>query len=59
MTNIVTWIVEEVDNTSKKVRTQSFNSYDEALEIYNHLKMVNENNFVSIQKTERKLLLET
>jgi len=59
MSNIVTWIVEEVDSNTKKVRTQSFNNYDEALEIYNHLKQMNENNFVSIQKSERKLLLET
>lgn len=59
MSNIVTWIVEEIDNETKKVRTQCFNNYDEAIEIYNHLKTLNENNFVSIQKTERKLLLET
>lgn len=56
--NVVSWIVEEKDNTTGAVKTQSFNSYDEALDMYNYLKLLNENSFVSIQKNEKKLLVE-
>lgn len=56
--NIVQWVVEEVDALTKIRRTQAFNNYDEALDVYNNLKTINENNFVSIQKSEKKLLTE-
>ena len=58
MTNVVSWIVEEVDSTTNNVRSQTFTSYEEALDMYNHLKLLNESNFVSIQKAEKKLLVE-
>lgn len=57
--NIVTqWVVEDVDAITKVRRSHTFNNYDEALDVYNDLKMLNENNFVSIQKLEKKLLTE-
>lgn len=56
--NVVQWVVEEVDSTTNSVRSQTFANYDEALDMYNHLKLLNENNFVSIQKAEKKLLVE-
>jgi hypothetical protein len=58
MGNVVSWIVEEVNNDSGDVRSQTFANYDEALEMFNHLKLLNEKNFVSIQKAEKKLLVE-
>jgi hypothetical protein len=58
MGNVVSWIVEEVNNDSGNVRSQTFTNYDEALEMFNHLKLLNEKNFVSIQKAEKKLLVE-
>lgn len=57
MNHIVSWIVEEVDNTGNR-KTQTFNQYDEALDVYNHLKLEKKESFVSIQKTEKKLLVE-
>lgn len=57
-TNVVQWVVEEIDSATKIRRTQYFSNYDEALDIYNNLKSLNENNFVSIQKSEKKLLVE-
>lgn len=58
MGNVVQWVVEEVDSATNNVKSQVFNNYDEALDMYNHLKLLNEKNFVSIQKAEKKLLLE-
>lgn len=58
MTNIVEWIVEEVSAVDGGVKSQRFTNYEEALDIYNHLKSLNEKNFVSIQKSEKKLLVE-
>jgi hypothetical protein len=59
MANVVRWIVEEKENDSGKVTySQEFSSYDEALDIYNSLKVKREDTFVSIQKSEKKLLLE-
>lgn len=58
MNNVVQWVVEEVDSTTNNVRSQTFSNYDEAMDMYNHLKMLNEANFVSIQKAEKKLLVE-
>jgi hypothetical protein len=58
MGNVVSWVVEEVSNESGDVRSQTFANYDEALDMYNHLKILNEKNFVSIQKAEKKLLVE-
>lgn len=54
MSNIVTWIVEEVQNGER--RTFSYDSYDEALDAYNDLKLEHKDSFVSIQKSEKKLL---
>lgn len=54
--NVVEWIVEEVRDGN--IRTQSFQSYEEALDIYNHLKSEHKESFVSIQRSEKKLLVE-
>lgn len=54
--NIVEWIVEEVRDGN--VRTQSFQTYEDALDVYNHLKVENKESFVSIQRSEKKLLVE-
>lgn len=56
--NLVSWIVEEVDSQTGNRRVQSFSHYDEALDVYNHLKVEHKENFVSIQKSEKKLLTE-
>lgn len=58
MNNIVSWIVEEVDSKTGNRRVQSFSQYEDALDIYNNLKTENKENFVSIQRTEKKLLTE-
>ena len=55
--NVVEWIVEEVDSKTGARTVRPFPSYSEALEVYNDLKEKN-NNFLSIQKSEKKLLLE-
>lgn len=56
--NVVTWIVEQVEHDTGNVKRQAFTSYDEALDVYNNLKRENAQNFVSIEKSEKKLLLE-
>lgn len=56
-TNVVQWIVEQVHPDGAR-NTQSFNTYDEALDMYNHTKELYKESFVSIQKTEKKLLVE-
>lgn len=58
MNNIVSWIVEEINSQTGDRRVQSFNQYDDALDVYNHLKLENKENFVSIQRSEKKLLTE-
>lgn len=57
MSNLVQWIVEEV-KPEGAIRTVSFQSYDEALDVYNSLKVESPDSFVSIEKKERKLLVE-
>lgn len=57
MSNVVTWIVEEVHPDGVR-NTHTFNSYDEALDMYNHSKQMYKESFVSIQKSEKKLLVE-
>lgn len=54
--NVVEWIVEEVRDGN--IRTQAFQSYEDALDVYNHLKLENKESFVSIQRSEKKLLVE-
>lgn len=54
--NLVEWVVEEVRDGN--VRTQAFQSYEEALDVYNAIKTENKESFVSIQKSEKKLLVE-
>lgn len=56
-TNVVQWIVEQVHPDGAR-NVQSFNTYDEALDMYNHTKELYKESFVSIQKTEKKLLVE-
>jgi len=57
--NVVKWIVEEKENETGKVTyLMEFDSYDEALDAYNSLKTEKENTLVSIQKSNKKLLLE-
>ena len=57
--NVVKWIVEEKETESDKVTyLMEFDSYDEALDVYNALKTERNDTFVSIQKSEKKLLLE-
>jgi hypothetical protein len=56
--NIVKWIVEEVDSLTGIRNTKEFNSYDEALDVYNDLKIRNEHNSISLEKANKKLLIE-
>ena len=59
MSNIVKWIVEEKENDTGKVTFfQEYSSYDDALDIYSALKTERADTFVSIQKSEKKLLIE-
>jgi pentatricopeptide repeat protein len=53
---IVEWVVEMVDNGSTK--SIKFNSYDEALDVYNQMKLENVNSNITIQKSEKKLLVD-
>jgi hypothetical protein len=53
--SVVTWIVEEVSADGQN-RTFSYPSYDEALDVYNNLKLEHKDSFISIQKSEKKLL---
>jgi hypothetical protein len=55
--NVVEWIVEEI-NVRGERREFPFSTYEEAIEVYNDLKVKNEQNFLSIQKSAKKLLLE-
>lgn len=57
MNKLVSWIVEEV-NRNGDIKRHSFNQYDEALDVYNHLKTEKADSFISIQKSEKKLLAE-
>lgn len=54
---IVEWVVEEVKKDGN-VKKSKFSSYDEALDIYENLKTQNPESFISIQKSEKKLLVE-
>lgn len=58
MSNVVRWLVEEKDATGNVTYSQEFNSYDEAVGVYNDLKLKREDTTVSVEKTEKKLLLE-
>jgi len=56
---ITKWLVEEVDSvTEEKVFSLEFDDYKEALETFDHLKEVTDKNMVSIQQTEKRLLME-
>ena len=56
---IVKWLVEEVDaKTKQKLFSLEFTDYNEAMETYNHLKEVTDNNLISIHKNEKRLLVE-
>lgn len=57
--NVVKWIVEEKENDTGKVTyLMEFDSYDEAIDAYSALKAERNDTFVSVQKSEKKLLLE-
>lgn len=57
MTNINRWLVEEVDENTKKVLfSQTFEDETEAREMYTYLKEKSDTNMVSISRTEKKLL---
>lgn len=59
MSNVVKWLVEEKENGSNNViYSQEFNSYDEAVEVYNDLKEKREDTMISIERSDKKLLLE-
>jgi hypothetical protein len=53
---IVEWIVEEVKRNGT-TNTIKFTSYDEALDLYNHMKTENTNSNITIQKSEKKFLV--
>jgi hypothetical protein len=53
--NVVTWIVEEVEANGLK-KTFTYPSYDEAMDVFNNLKLEHKDSFISIQKSEKKLL---
>jgi L-rhamnose isomerase len=55
---VVVWIVEEEDKEGKRTFLQTYDSYDEALSAYNSLKEDHEDRQLSIQRSEKKLLLE-
>jgi len=56
---ITKWLVEEVDSvTEEKVFSLEFDDYKEALETFDHLKEVTYKNMVSIQQTQKRLLVE-
>lgn len=59
MSNVVKWLVEEKENGSDTViYSQEFNSFDEAVEVYNDLKEKREDTTISIERSDKKLLLE-
>lgn len=59
MSNVVKWLVEEKENETGNVTySQEFNSFDEAVEVYNDLKSKRDDTLLTIEKSEKKLLLE-
>ena len=56
--NVEKWIVEEVDALTGIKTTKEYDSYDDALDVYNHLKLRNEHNMVSMEKSKKRLLME-
>lgn len=59
MSNLVKWLVEEKENeTGKVIYSQEFNSFDEAVGVYNDLKKKRDDTLLVIEKSEKKLLLE-
>lgn len=59
MSNVVKWLVEEKENETGNVTySQEFNSFDEAVEVYNDLKNKRDDTLLTIEKSEKKLLLE-
>ena len=56
--NVGKWIVEEVDALTGIKTTKEYDSYDDALDVYNDLKLKNEHNLISIEKSKKKLLME-
>ena len=52
------WIVEETNPETGKKVSREYSSYDDALDMYNELKLNNENACISIEKSKKRLLLE-
>ena len=53
---IVGWLVEHTDS-SGKVRAQTFESEQDALDVYHDLKQRNPNGYVAMNKSVKKFLL--
>lgn len=53
---IVEWVVEVERNGVKK--SLRYDSYDEALDLYNFMKLESDNSNITIQKSEKKLLID-
>jgi hypothetical protein len=59
MSNVVKWLVEEKDSeTGNVIYSQEFNSFDEASSVYRDLTRKRDDTMVSIEKSDKKLLLE-
>ena len=56
--NVGKWIVEEVDVLTGITTTKEYDSYDDALDVYNDLKLKNEHNLISMEKSKKRLLME-
>lgn len=58
MTNIIKWVVEEKLPDGHVSFLQEYETFDEAVQVYNQLKEESSDTLLSIQKTEKKLLLD-
>jgi len=58
MSNVVKWIVEEKSADGEVTYLREFDTYDDALNIYNSLKLENQDSFVSIEKSVKRFLVE-
>jgi len=59
MSNVVKWLVEEKDSDTGEVTySQEFISFDEAMTVYRDLTNRRDDTLVSIEKSEKKLLME-
>ena len=56
--NVTKWIVEEVGKDGKVVFLGNYDTYEEARDAYNYLKEQHNDNTLTIQKSEKKLLIE-